>query len=67
MGCPLCTPYGLVLIFIGFAIIFLSSFYSLLMYIGIAVIISAYILPIVINRLYRDNMACKLPDTQTKS
>ncbi|MCK5562014.1 MAG: hypothetical protein KAJ51_15550 [Thermoplasmata archaeon] len=67
MSCPLCTPYGLVLIFIGFAIIFLSTFYSFLMYIGIAVIISAYILPIIINRFYRDNMACQLPDAKTKS
>jgi hypothetical protein len=61
MQCPMCNPYGLLLILIGFTVILLSAFYNLLMYIGLVILVSAYIVPSIISRYTNKSTACKLP------
>ena len=50
MGCPLCTPWGLILVISGMAAVVLSSFLPFLIYIGIGLVVAAYIVPFLITR-----------------
>lgn len=64
VGCPLCTKTGLVLIIIGFSILFLGTMSifpkDLTMWLGLGIIISAYIVPNVIKSKTCDTGSCSI-------
>lgn len=59
MGCPLCTRWGMILMFSGLGAFLLSNFYSFLFYIGFGLIIAAYIVPFLLPKLSPKASACE--------
>jgi len=66
MQCPICSSYGLLLIIVGFTVIFLSTFYSILVYPGLGIIISAYFVPSLLTKYTKKGAGCKLPEPESK-
>ena len=70
VGCPLCTKTGLVLIIIGFSILFLGSMQifptDFTMWLGLGVIISAYIVPNFMKTKTCADGSCNIEPSQNK-
>jgi len=58
MSCLLCTKTGLALFIIGLSLILFSSLYDPLVFIGLTVVLAAYIVPPIIGRVTRDDEEC---------